>query len=80
MLDLYMVNLVEDYLKYGTCSIYTINIVTKKYKNENYTANIIIKCKQNILTTFSIYIGDNFNKYNILRSLSIYKHSILNKC
>lgn len=80
MIDIHTINIVEDYLKYKTCSIYVVDIVTKIHKNKNYTAKIKIKHKENILITFLIYIGDNFNKYNILRSLSIYKHSILNKC
>jgi hypothetical protein len=79
MLNLYTINIIEDYLKYGTSNIYTINVYTKKINSKNYIANIKIKHQENVLEMFSIYIGDNYSVYNILRSLSIYKYSILNE-
>lgn len=78
MLNLYTINIIEDYLKYGT-NIYTINIYIKKINSKNYIANIKIKHDKDVLEMFSIYIGDNYSVYNILRSLSIYKYSILNE-
>ena len=79
MLNLYIINIIEDYLKYGTSYIYTINIYIKKINSKNYIANIKIKHEEDVLAMFSIYIVDNYSVYNILRSLSIYKYSILNE-
>ena len=80
MLDIYTINLVEDYLKYGKQDTYQVDIKSNQQIDKNYTLDIIIKHKQILLNQFSIHMSNDTINYNILCSLSKIKYKLLDNC
>lgn len=80
MLDIYTINIVEDYLKYGKQDTYQVNIKSNQQIDKNYIIDITIKHKQLLLNKFSIHMSSETSNYNILCSLSKIKYKLLDNC